>query len=76
MFVRLFMDDGILYAHKKEENATGVVLEDAIKDMDVSLTNLTGIIDMSVGHVTVINLPPIKNGGSKNSDFELIRNIL
>ncbi len=73
--VGLFMDDGILYAHKKEENATGVVLEDAIKDMDVSLTNLTGIIDMSVGHVTVINLPPIKNGGSKNSDFELIRNV-
>ena len=73
--VGLFMDDGILYAHKKEENATGVVLEDAIKDMDVSLTNLTGIIDMSVGHVTVINLHPIKNGGSKNSDFELIRNV-
>ena len=67
--VGLFMDDGILYAHKKEENATGVVLEDAIKDMDVSLTNLTGIIDMSIGHITIINLPPIKNDGSKNSDL-------
>ena len=29
--VGLFMEDGVLYAHKKEENATGVVLEDAEK---------------------------------------------
>ena len=69
------MDDGILYAHKKEENATGVVLEDAEENMDVSLTNLTGIIDMSVGEVTVIIVPTIKNGGSKTCDIDLIRNI-
>ena len=27
--VGLFMEGGVLYAHKKEENATGIVLEDA-----------------------------------------------
>ena len=27
--VGLYMEDGVLYAHKKEENATGVVLDDA-----------------------------------------------
>ena len=47
--VGLYMDNGVLYAHKKEENATGVVLEDAEANMDVALTNLTGIIDMAVG---------------------------
>ena len=73
--VGLFMEDGILYAHKKEENATGIVLEDAEKNMDVSLTNLTGIIDMDVGEVTVITVPPIKDGGSKASDLDLIKNI-
>ena len=73
--VGLYMDDGVLYAHKKEENATGVVLEDAEENMDVSLTNLTGIIDMSVGEVTVIIVPTIKNGGSKTCDIDLIRNI-
>ena len=73
--VGLFMKDGVLYAHKKEENATGVVLEDAEADMDVSLTNLTGIIDMSVGEVTVINLPTIKDGGSKACDMNLIKNV-
>ena len=73
--VGLFMDDGVLYAHKKEENATGVVLDDAEVDMDVALTNLTGIIDMNVGEVTVINVPTIKEGGSKSCDFDLIKNV-
>ena len=73
--VGLFMEDGVLYAHKKEENATGIVLDDAEKDSDVALTNLTGIIDMNVGEVTVINVPTIKEGGSKSSDLDLIRNV-
>ena len=73
--VGLYMDNGVLYAHKKEENATGVVLEDAEAEMDVALTNLTGIIDMDVGEVTIINVPTIKNGGSKSCDLELIKNV-
>ena len=73
--VGLFMKDGVVYAHKKEENATGVVLEDAEAKSDVSLTNLTGMIDMTVGEVTVITVPTIKDGGSKSCDMELISNI-
>ncbi len=73
--VGLYMEDGVLYAHKKEENATGVVLDDAKENMDVSLTNLTGIIDMSVGEVTVINVPTIKDGGSKACVLDLIKNV-
>ena len=69
------MENGVLYAHKKEENATGVVLDDAEANMDVALTNLTGIIDMAVGEVTVINVPTIKNGGSKSCDLDLIKNV-
>ena len=52
-----------------------LVLDDAEEGMDVALTNLTGIIDMSVGEVTVINVPTIKDGGSKSCDLELIKNI-
>jgi len=73
--VGLYMDNGVLYAHKKEENATGVVLDDAEAEMDVSLTNLTGIIDMIVGEVTVINVPTIKDGGSKTCDMDLIKHV-
>lgn len=73
--VGLYMDDGVLYAHKKEENATGIVLDDAEENMDVALTNLTGIIDMSIGEVTVIIVPTIKDGGSKVTDINLIKNV-
>lgn len=74
-FVGLFMKNGVLYAHNKEENATGLVLEDAAKGEDVALTNLTGLIDMTVGEATVINLPTIKEGGSGAADLNLIKNV-
>ena len=43
--------------------------------MDVSLTNLTGLIDMNIGEVTVIIVPTIKDGGSKACDLDLIKNV-
>ena len=73
--VGLYMKDGILYAHHKEENATGIVLEDTEKDSDVALTNLTGLIDMTVGEATVINLPTIKEGGTNVADMNLIKDV-
>ena len=59
----------------KEENATGIVLEDTEKDSDVALTNLTGLIDMTVGEATVINLPTIKEGGTNVADMNLIKDV-
>lgn len=73
--VGLHMRDGILYAHKHEENATGIVLEDSNENCDVALRNLTGIIDLELGEVTIINVPTINNGGSKNTNLDLIENI-
>lgn len=73
--VGLYMKDGLLYAHRGDESANGLVLEDAKKGEDVALTNLTGIIDMNVGEATVINLPTIKEGGSKVTDLNLIRDV-
>ena len=73
--VGLFMDDGVLYAHVGEENAAGIVLEDAEANTDVALTNLTGIIDLTVGEVIVINVPTIKDGGSRACDLNLIKRI-
>ena len=73
--VGLFMEDGVLYAHIGEENASGVVLDDAEANSDVALTNLTGTINLTVGEVTVINVPTIKEGGSKSCDMKLIKKI-
>ena len=73
--VGLYMEDGVLYAHKGDENANGIVLEDAEEGSDVALTNLTGLIDMTVGEATIINLPTIKEGGSKTTDLNLIKDV-
>ena len=73
--VGLYMDDGVLYAHKDEESATGIVLEDAKANSDVALTNLTGLIDMTIGEATIINIPTIKEGGSNVADLDLIKDV-
>ena len=73
--VGLFMDDGVLYAHKAEENATGIVLKDAEAGFDVALTNLTGLIDMTIGEAIVINIPTIKEGGTDSCDLDLIKDV-
>ena len=73
--VGLYMEDGILYAGKKESSATGTVLKEANKGTDVALGGLNGIIDMSIGEAVIITLPTVKNGGSGASDLELIKKI-
>ena len=69
-----FADTTTLYINATQ-NATGLVLEDTEAGSDVALTNLTGLIDMTVGEATVINVPTIKEGGSKSADLELIKNV-
>ena len=56
------MDSGVLYAHKKEEDATGVVLGDAAKGCDVALSNLTGLIDMTMGKLLLLTYLLLKKG--------------
>jgi putative transcriptional regulator len=73
--VGLYMEDGVLYAHKGDENANGIVLESAEEGSDVALTNLTGLIDMTNGEATIINLPTIKEGGSKATDLILVKDV-
>lgn len=73
--VGLKMREGILYAVKNEESANAYVLFDAMKNEDVGLTSLSGIIDIKNGEVVVIRLPIMKNGGSKSADLELISEI-
>jgi len=73
--VGLFMKDGILFAGKSKQNACAEVLEDVGKGEDVPLTSLTGTIDLNLGHVIVITLPTIKQGGSRSTDIELVGSV-
>ena len=71
--VGLYMEDGILYADKSEQNATAEVLCDANIGEDVALTGLNGMIDLEIGQVIIISIPAIKKGGSRATDLEIIK---
>jgi putative transcriptional regulator len=71
--VGLFMDDGVLHAGKKEQNATALTLTSASKNEDIGLINLSGIIEIKTGQVELISLPSIKEGGTRVADLKLIK---
>ncbi|WP_409200781.1 winged helix-turn-helix transcriptional regulator [Methanobrevibacter sp. DSM 116169] len=71
--VGLYMRKGILYAGNEKSNATGIVVRDAKKGMDVALDSLRGLIDYDVGTVNIITLPTIKEGGSSAANIDLIK---
>jgi len=73
--VGLYMENGVLFATKSKQSASAVVLSDAVKNEDVSLTSLTGTIEMELGQIVIITLPTIKEGGSRAADIDLIKNI-
>lgn len=73
--VGLFMEDGILFANKSKQSACAEVLCDVKIGEDVPLTSLTGMIDLEVGQVIIVTLPTIKQGGSRSTDFELIKSL-
>ena len=74
--VGLFMKDGLLYTTlNTNESAQAEVISDTKKGFDVALTNLRGTIDIKKSSVLIINVPPIKQGGSKVADLNKIKKI-
>ena len=75
--VYLFMKSGLLYASKKVKTpSTAEVVEGGKKGEDIAITNIEGIIEMKKGKVTILRIPPRISGGSKNVNYQLIREIL
>ena len=74
--VGLYMDDGRLYASiNAQTNAYADVIVDTKKGYDVALTNLKGTIEIKDSKILIITLPPIKQGGSRAADWDLIKSI-
>jgi putative transcriptional regulator len=71
--VGLYMDNGLLYAGKKKQNATARTLTSANENEDIGLTNLSGMIEIKTAQVVIISIPTIKEGGSRVTDLELIK---
>ena len=74
--VGLYMDDGRLYASiNAQTDAYADVILDTKKGFDVALTNLKGTIEIKDSKILIITLPPIKQGGSRSTDIDLIKEI-
>ncbi|MBR5504245.1 MAG: winged helix-turn-helix transcriptional regulator [Methanobrevibacter sp.] len=74
--VGLYMEDGRLYASiNVQSTAYADVILDTKKGFDVALTNLKGLIEIKDSKILIISLPPIKDGGSRSADLDLIKDI-
>lgn len=72
--VGLAMKDGLLFATALIGNgAGGVTVSPARKGQDVGVANVTGVIELEMGTVTVCKVPGIERGGSQNVDLVCLR---
>ncbi|WP_135819793.1 DUF7839 domain-containing protein [Halostella litorea] len=71
--VTLSLVDGLLHATPGEAGpATGVATTDAEAGGDVGVTGFEGIIDLDPGSVTVLQVPPVRSGGSGAVDADAL----
>jgi len=71
--VTISVQEGLLHATPGESGpATGVATTDAAEGTDVSITAFEGVIDMSAGTVTVVQIPPAREGGSRAVDADAL----
>jgi putative transcriptional regulator len=67
--VSLTMRDGVLRALAGDTGgATAVAMTDADPGQDVGVTNFDGVVDYDLGHVTVVAVPTVREGGSRAVD--------
>jgi putative transcriptional regulator len=70
----LKMKNGILYATSKTtKGAKGTVTSDAGTGQDVGVTNITGIVELKLGTVTILKVPNVSKGGSRSVDLTRLR---
>jgi len=73
--VSLYMEDGLLFASDIVDNkgAHGVTISRAKKGEDVGVSNVEGVINLGIGKTTILKVPGIREGGSRNTDVTLLR---
>ena len=72
--VFLKMEDGVLIATSdKAEGARGIATSDAKRGEDIGVAGIEGLIKFSKGHVQVLSVPDIVEGGSKKVNLNLIK---
>jgi putative transcriptional regulator len=75
--VSLIMKDGLLYASGYLGNgASGITSSSAKKGEDIGITAIEGIVLLDIGQITILEIPEIESGGSKNVDLQKMKKVL
>jgi putative transcriptional regulator len=72
--VSLKMKGGMLYATSKATSgARGIAISDARPGEDVGVTSIEGVVKFKLGTVTILSVPGVSKGGSRNVDLSRLR---
>ncbi|MBX0321577.1 winged helix-turn-helix transcriptional regulator [Halomicroarcula sp. F13] len=67
--VSLSLSEGLLHAAPGDDGgATGVTTTSAAAGSVVGVTGFEGVIDLEPGHVSVVQVPPVRSGAVTNTD--------
>jgi putative transcriptional regulator len=72
--VSLVMKDGLLYASNQiGSGASGIASGKARAGKDIGITDIEGILALETGKITVLEIPAIQSGGSRNVDLKKMK---
>lgn len=75
--VGLVMKKGLLIATDDlGASASGITASEARQGETVGVTNIQGIIEMQVGEVTILEIPSVQKGGSRNISHDRLKQAL
>jgi putative transcriptional regulator len=72
--VGLKMKDGLLYAVTQPGSETSAItVTSAGRGEDIGVSNIQGIIPLMIGRVSIIKIPGVERGGSRQVDYDLLK---
>ncbi len=72
--VGLKMKDGLLFATSQPNgNARGVAVSSVRQGEDIDVASIEGLVELTRGKVTILQVPAIQKGGSRQVDLGLLK---
>lgn len=72
--VGLKMKNGLLFATTEvDDGARGITVTAAKQGEDVGISNIEGLVEFTKGKVTVMEVPSIQEGGSRQADLKQLK---
>jgi len=72
--VGLRMKNGLLFATSQTNGgARGIAVSSVSQGEDIDVSNIEGLVELTRGRVTILQVPSIQKGGSRQVDLELLQ---